>query len=184
MREKINSKSGFTLVEMLAAVAVLMLLTMMLGTGIQMALNSYRTMIAQAEVELLVSTAVDALADDLRFARDVKADPVSKKLTSYTSDSFGENTELALGETGSDNEGQIMASGKRFLSTGAYGAKVDGNKRAYRITDMTIKYNEAKNTFNIQLTVKTADEKISAGTPKNEDGEDIGVTVRCLNPAK
>lgn len=176
MRKKIRSEAGFGLVEMLAATVVLMLLALMLNTGIQMAFNSYRTMIAKSEVELLMSTAMDALADDLRFAQAVKVDG-NKKLISYYSDSFGENTKLEVGVQGTPNEGQIMAKvdddpPKRFLSTGAYGAKKsDSEKRAYEVSDMEITYEN--NIFTIKLTVRsTANISISATRV---------VTVRCLN---
>lgn len=177
MRKKINSEAGFSLVEMLAAVAVLILLGLMLNTGLQMALNSYRTVIAQSEAELLLSTAVDALADDLRYARDVNGSGTD---FTYTSGTFGENTKLKLGDKNTSNEGQIVVyvngsnKPKLFLSTGAYGAKGADGKRAYKVMGLEITPND-NNTFTIKLKVATADEKIIA---------DTSVTVRCLNPMK
>lgn len=163
MREKLNSESGLTLVEMLCAVVILILLGLLLNTGLQMAVNTYRAIVAQSEVELLLSTAVDAVADELRYARDVTTE-ADGKLISYTSDSFGENASFGL------KDGQITVKDKRLLSTGAYG--LNG---AYVVTEenMSIKYNEPN--FTIALKVATKDEKISAGT---------SVTVRCLNPKK
>ena len=58
MRKKLNSESGLTLVEMLCAVAILVLLVLLLSTGMQMALRTYRDIVAQSEVDLLLSTAV------------------------------------------------------------------------------------------------------------------------------
>lgn len=163
MREKLNSESGLTLVEMLAAVVVLILLGLLLNTGLQMAMSTYRTIVTQSEVELLLSTAVDAISDDLRYARNVAEDGADG--FTYTSDSFGENARFGL-----DN-GQIMVNGKRLLSTGAYG--LNG---AYQVQEMKISYTQPN--FTIELTVATKDGAISAQTP------DKGVTVRCLNPGK
>lgn len=50
MRKKLNSESGLTLVEMLCAVAILVLLVLLLSTGMQMALRTYRDIVAQSEV--------------------------------------------------------------------------------------------------------------------------------------
>lgn len=164
MRKKLNSESGLTLVEMLAAVVILILLGLLLNTGLQMAMSTYRAIVAQSEVELLLSTAVDAITDELRYARDVS---VSGTDFTYTSDSFGEKASFGL------KDGQITVKDKRLLSTGAYG--LNG---AYVVTEenMSIKYNEPN--FTIELTVATKDGAISAQTP------DGGVTVRCLNPGK
>ncbi len=157
MRKKLRGEGGLTLVELLAAVVILILLGLLLNTGLQMAVRTYRAVTAQSEVELLLSTAVDALADDLRYARDVSADGVG---FTYTSDSYGAGTSLTV-----DENGQILANGKRVLPTGAYGLK-----GAYRVKEMEIGY--AEPNFTIELTITTKDEAISAGT---------SVTVRCLN---
>ncbi len=171
MRKKLSGASGLTLVEMMAAVVILILLGLLLNTGLQMAVSTYRAIVAQSEVELLLSTAVDALADDLRYARNVEADGT------YTSDSYGEGTTLGL-----DAEGQLVAQcgtgEKRVLSTGAYGLN-----RAYRMSAVAedkeiVTWNDASGTFTIELRVETTDGKISAETPDN------GVIIRCLNPRK
>lgn len=171
MRKKLNSESGLTLVEMLCAVAILVLLVLMLSTGMQMALHAYRDIVAQSEADLLLSTAMDALADDLRYARDVTTG-ADGRLSGYTSDSFGEGVRLDV-----DTDGQIKAykgaedkDGMRLLPTGAYGLN-----EAYRVDKekMSIQYVEPN--FTITLRVVTKDERISAET---------SVTVRCLNAKK
>lgn len=168
MRKKLNSESGLTLVEMLAVVVILILLGLLLNTGLQMAMSTYRAIVAQSEVELLLSTAVDAISDDLRYARNVAEDGAGG--FTYTSDSFGADAALGL-----NSDGQIVAmvggEAKRLLSTGAYG--LNG---AYRVENMKISYTQPN--FTIELTVATKDGAISAQTP------DKGVTVRCLNAKK
>ena len=171
MRKKLEGKAGFTLVEMLAAAMILILLAVMLGTGLQMAMRNYRTVIAKSELELLVSTAVDALADDLRFAWKVKTKN-GTELDAYDSDSYGAGTSLDL------KDGQIIAKssdspedGYRVLSTGAYGK--NESYRKYKITKLDISYKDG--AFSISLAAATEDDTISAGT---------SVKVRCLNPMK
>lgn len=175
MRKKLNSESGLTLVEMLAAVVILILLGLLLNTGLQMAMSTYRTIVAQSEVELLLSTAVDAISDDLRYARDVAEDGADG--FTYTSDSFGADTALDL-----NSDGQIVAKvgeeEKRLLSTGAYG--LNGAYQVKKTADDTeiVNWDEAAGTFTIKLRVQTKDGKIGVETPAE------GVTVRCLNPKK
>ena len=168
MRKKLSSGSGLTLVEMLAAVVILILLGLLLNTGLQMAMSTYRAIVAQSEVELLLSTAVDALADDLRYARDVSGSGGS---FTYTSDSFGANTDLTL-----DN-GQIMANGMRVLPSGAYGLNGAYQVKATGAAGI-VTWDETGGTFTIELRVETTDGKISAETPAD------GVIIRCLNPKK
>lgn len=174
MRKKLNSESGLTLVEMLCAVVILILLGLLLNTGLQMAVSTYRAIVAQSEVELLLSTAVDAVADELRYARDVSGSGGS---FTYFSDSFGEEVRLDV-----DTDGQIVAKKgeeeKRLLSTGAYGLN-----KAYQVKKTAddkeiVSWDKTAGTFTIQMKVETTDGKISAKTP------DGGVTVRCLNAKK
>ena len=194
MKKKLKGEAGFTLVEMLVVAAIMVLLGLMVGVGMKAAMRTYRSIVAQSEVELLLSTAVDALADDLRYARDVQSrtgTDLNCDFT-YTSDSFfGEGVYLDL------DSGRIVAckpsnNNKQFLSTGAYGSKTSFEE--YQVTEMKITLNgppatadpgSYEITFTIVLTV-TADSSdgtsVSASTPKDKDGNDIGVTVRCLNP--
>lgn len=166
MRRKLAGRKGLTLVELLAAVVILILLGLILNAGLQMAMNSYRAMIAQSETELLLSTLADALADDLRYAEDVAASGEGK-LVSYYSDSYGEGTRLRLenGKVYADGGGN---SGLRVLPDGAYGL----NGR-YEVDVMDIGY--ADRVFTLKLSVKEKDGSIRAETE---------LTVRCLNPEK
>lgn len=162
MRRKLAERSGLTLVEMLAAVAVLALLGLVLSAGMQMAMDSYHSMVAQSETELLLSTLADTLADDLRYAEAVKTYS-GGKLDSYYSDSYGENTQLSV------KDGEVYASsgGKdmRVLPDGAYG------KGRYVVNKMDITY--AGNVFQLTLSVREKNGDIGATTD---------LSVRCLNP--
>lgn len=170
MRRKLAGQKGLTLVELLAAVVILILLGLILNAGMQMAVNSYRVMIAQSETELLLSTLADTLADDLRYAEDVVAS--GGKLVSYFSDSYGENTTLEINDIVNDpNKGKVYANsgGKklRVLPDGAYGL----NGR-YEVDVMEIGY-DADRVFTLKLSVKEKDGDIRAETE---------LSVRCLNP--
>ena len=201
MRKKLNSESGLTLVEMLCATVILVLLTLLLGTGTLMAMNTYETIAAQNEVELLLSTAVDALTDELRYARDVTARPAAQGETNfmYTSGSYGHETVLKWGNSTGDSAHQLMAEssesrsatkddgsliypdGLRVLSTGAYGTEnaykdyvvvEDGTSIIYDYDPTTRQV-----TFTVMLTVAATgtSSSISAQIPE-------AITIRCLTP--
>lgn len=163
MRRKLAERSGLTLVEMLAAVAVMALMGLVLTTGIQLALDSYHDMVAQSETELLLSTLADVLVDDLRYADDVKTD-ADDKLDSYTSDSYGEQVKLLV------DDGKVYAHNDRgnklrVLPDGAYG------KGRYIVKTMDIEYKDG--IFNLKLSVIEKNGTIEESTE---------LSVRCLNP--
>lgn len=162
MKRKLRSERGLTLVEMLCAVAVLMLLALMLNTGLQMAMGSYRDLTAQSEAQMLLSTLSDALADDLRYARNVVAD-ADKKLIKYDSDSYG-SVPHGAGDFLKIDSGQVLANGKRVLPSGAYG------NGAYKVQQMDVSYDSG--FFKVELKVEQANGTVSAETE---------FTVRCLN---
>ena len=179
MRKKLREEAGLTLMELMAATMILTLLVMILGSGLQMVLNTYETMIAHSETEILLSTAVDTLADDLRYAWEVGDSNDENVSFIYNSDSYGNETQLRLSD-----DGKLMAEvGEkklRVLASGVYGSRLA--YKEYQVTQLNIDYTRNDETheiiFTIVMTVGTADGSISASTP------DGGVTVRCLNPAK
>lgn len=160
LRRKLRARRGLTLVEMVAATAVLALLALMLHTGLLMAQNSYRQITGESERQLLVSTLSDLLANELRYARNVDPDPGGETLLHYTSVNYGRNTTLTL-----NAQGQLEASGRLMLSAGAYG------NGSYRIDTCSIDYDEGTGIFQVSLTVTGGGE----GTNETE------FSVRCLN---
>lgn len=158
----LRGRRGSTLVELLAAAGVLILFSLMVNTGLQLAAKSYYKMTARAETQLLLSTVSNVITDELRYARDIKSGGDGGLLT-YTSDSYGVLTSIGL-----DGEGRLQAdvggTKKRLLATGAYGE--DG---AYRITELSITY--AQPNFRIKVTVADGD-GIEA---------EAEFSVRCLN---
>ena len=68
MRRKLRSKGGFTLTELLTAVAILGLIAAALEVGLPTAVRAYRQVTASAEAQVLCSTLSTAIADELRYA--------------------------------------------------------------------------------------------------------------------
>lgn len=170
MKRKLRSGKGLSLVETLAAVVILLLLGLLLNAGLRMAAGSYFELTARSETGLLLSTAGNALTDELRFADNVRLEGEG---CVYDSSSFGMDSRLVL------QDGQIYvrsASGegggeepKRLLPPGAY------RWGEYQVTELKIVYHEESACFDVVLEVKEAEGDIGA---KAE------FTVRCLNMEK
>ena len=154
---KQGRNKGLTVVEMLAASAILSLLSLILYTGIFMAQESYNKITSEAETQLLLSTISDTLSNELRYARDVVDD--RGVLQRYTSMSYGKNTTISISD-----EGQLLAKEKLMLSSGAYG---NGD---YQITDLEILF-DTGGIFHVSVSVESKTGAVA------ETKFDIG----CLN---
>lgn len=170
MARKWKDSRGLTLVETLCAVAILVLLGLLINTGLNLALRSYRDIIAQSELELLLSTLSDTLADDLRYAQRVEVNG-DRTLKEYHSERYNTGdavTTLKVGE----EDGRLYANEYPMLPSGAYGsggAYVIGTNDG--ASGLKITYNEG--LFTVNLTVKQAEGELSAKA---------SFSVRCLNP--
>lgn len=72
IKKKLKSRSGFTLAETLLAVLILLLVSTIVANGIPMARNVYNNVIVGANAQMLLSTAITALRNELGTAQDVK----------------------------------------------------------------------------------------------------------------
>lgn len=63
---------GFTLTELLAALLILVMLTVILSSGLPVAVKVYRESVFVSESEILASTLNTALGDILRYATDIQ----------------------------------------------------------------------------------------------------------------
>ena len=165
MKNKLKSSAGFSLVEMLCAVAVLMLLCVMLNSGLSVAMKTYYDLTAEAETQLLLNSLTNAIAGELRYAHEVSGD---------SDPSYNGGCRLTL------ENGQVYADGKELLpkeknDTKRGGAYKNGD---YQVDEMNIAYDEASACFTVNLKVSWKGSGISAQTPED------GVVIRCLNPPK
>lgn len=171
MKKKLDSAGGFTVVEMLCAVAVLVLLCLMLGTGLSMAIKTYRDITAESETQLLLNSLVDAIADELRYAHGAALDGTYNDGQKIAVDSSGRV--YIQGGTNNGRKLLPMESG-----SGKGGAYHGGAYLVENAGDLELTYDKNTSCFMLHLKVSWKDGDISAETP----GE--GVAIRCLNPPK
>lgn len=158
--EKLRSRKGTTIVEMMAAVVIMVLLSMMLNTGFGLLMNAYHSMTAASEAKTLLSMAGNVATEELRFAARVS--PVANGIQ-YDSDSFE-------GMVLKTENGKLVTVGpsgtKQLLAGGAYGA---GD--AFRLELASAAYDSTGGVVTFTLKVKEG-EKIRA---------EREFQVRCLN---
>lgn len=169
MKKKLKDSAGFSLVEMLCAVAVLILLCMMLNSGLSMAMKAYFDITAESETQLLLNSLTNAIAGELRYAHEVSGtdEPVyndGRRLVITDGQVYVNDTELLPKEK--DDKG------------GAYHGK---KYKVVRLSDgggeiPLVRYEDG--CFTVNFKVISEDGRISAETPED------GLMIRCLNPPK
>lgn len=75
MLRKLHSKEGVTLTEMLVAVLLLSFLGLAMTSGLGVAMNIYKTSKEYAESRVLIDSAINAIADEMRYATDITVNP-------------------------------------------------------------------------------------------------------------
>lgn len=183
LRRKLKSSRGTTMVEMLAAVAILILLSVILSSGLNLVLSAYHRMTSRAETRLLLSTAADALTHELRYARSVETS--GGVLKRYQSDSYGYNAMLMIGDE-EENSGELIVrtlnGDYRMLATGVY-----GKNGIYRLSlgseenpdSGQIHYDEETGVFTFTLTASEGGDAESGGETISSASAEF--KVLCLN---
>ena len=69
---KARHRSGFTLAETLLAVLIMLMVSLIMATGIPAARNAYEKVVLGANAEVLLSTSLTALREELGTARDIE----------------------------------------------------------------------------------------------------------------
>ena len=80
---KLKSRSGFTLGEALVTVLILLLVSTIVATGIPVAKNAYEKVVLASNSEVLLSTTVSALRNELGCAQDIKVNTEENTITYY-----------------------------------------------------------------------------------------------------
>ena len=126
IEDRLRAKDGFTLVEMLAALIVLILLTATVTMGITAGMKLYRQSTFESQSAMLNSTIDNALADPFRF---MKVTGTTYTITYQDNKDSGmiDNPTLAPDEnghlylSGTDHNNTAKTISLKVLNEGAYG---------------------------------------------------------------
>lgn len=86
MKRLANNK-GFTMVEMLVCVIILLMIAMMCSTGFGIAVKSYQASLYESDSQMLQSTLDSYMGDILRHSRDVHTDATGN-VTDFTNTAY------------------------------------------------------------------------------------------------
>ena len=166
-KHKIKSSRAFTIAEALVAMIILLLVSVIVGTGIPAAMRAYNNVVLASNAEVLLSTTMTALRNELGMSTDIR---VIEKVTTVedgktvVKDKIVESDEngVAAGEaviyyneaTGSESEIFLKTSGditdimyKSYASDPLLNNKVSKNERrivtkeaADKDKDLHVKY--------------------------------------------
>lgn len=99
--KKLKSRGGFSLAEMLVAMLILTMMSMVACMGISTAMEDRAKAITVADAQAVASTAAQALGDQIRYGRISQVEPDYIELTSST---YGSKVQLKL------EDGKLVAS--------------------------------------------------------------------------
>ena len=158
LNNKMKSRLGFTLAETLLAVLILLLVSTVVATGIPAVKNAYEKVVLASNAEVLLSTTISALRNELGTAQNVKkidaeTGEEENSAISYYCATRGATSKLFVA-SGGDNDKKIML--QRYYSADGIGENVAAaplisSKTAtgdLYVTYNSVVYNKGIVTFN------------------------------------
>ena len=147
LKQKLHNKSGFTLAETLLAVLILLLVSAIVATGIPSAKNAYEKVVLASNAEVLLSTTISSLRNELGTAQDVTSNGT---VITYYNKAAETTSKICLyrdlgADKASDPDGTIMY--QRYAATGL------NNKSG----DITRLVSEAASNNNLYVTYKSVE---------------------------
>ena len=100
-----NNNKGFTLVELLCTIVIVLLLTSCITLGIGLATKVFDKNLKSTKAQTLASTLNYLISDELRTATGPK---IKEDGLHYVSDNFGSDATMNVGETEGKNLGRII----------------------------------------------------------------------------
>ena len=173
LRNKLRACGGFTLVEMLSTLAIVVLITMLVAVGVSLATRTYSQSIELSEAKVLHSTLSEVISNELAQtgtieAAGASADGKGYKLGKFFSRNYGVKDDLCAFQVLDPETGKVMASGGKgqlALGSGTVQNRLLSSAAYTNGTTATIgvNYYEAKETpavpahFEVTLNVYSKD---------------------------
>ncbi len=170
IKNKIRTRKGFTLAEMLIAVLIMLMVSGIVAAGIPAAKNAYEGVVIASNADILLSTTISALRNELGTARNIET--ASDKTVTYFSSSRNAYSRLSV-----DAQDGIML--QRYAAVNDMGTDSDPERLV----------SKAASTNNLLVTYESADYSDGFVTFKNlvvmrgtdELTEERDVSVRVIS---
>ncbi|MBQ8519494.1 MAG: type II secretion system protein [Agathobacter sp.] len=157
---KLKSKKGFTLIEMLACVVVLILIGGICSVGMNLATRSYNESVYESDSQMLEDTLNLYLCDILRHATSVQTEAdenaEEKDVISFTNVAYQiYDGHIEVSERKDDKGGTFLV----YESSNGHGAMIVGENvyaGTLYISDFVLKYNPEKKYFTGYYTIQSS----------------------------
>ena len=107
IKQIIQNSAGFTLAETLLAILILLMVSGIVATGIPASKNAYEKVVLASNAEVLLSTTMSELRNELGTARDVNVSDSNTVIT-YRNSYTGSESKLFKSSGGDEPAGTIM----------------------------------------------------------------------------
>ena len=153
--KKLNNCSGFTLVEMLVTLVIVIMVSTMMAEVVKLGVDQYERSLRSSESKVLCSTISTILTSELSYTQEVHVDS-SGNVTKFQSQNFAINNNLSMVDTdgsGTNGYGEIVLANcedssevRNILGTGSY-------TRGLLAKVTTLTYNSAEHCFHVVLSI-------------------------------
>lgn len=147
--KKIKNRKAFTLVEMLCVIIVIVLMTAVFAAAINLAVESYDNSVMRSENELLTSTLMTVISDELRYAGNTRVDAAGQ-ISSIFSQKFG-----SLSGGFSLSDGRIMLGEHALLADKAY-------TYGQKVSAINVIYHADEGVFSVSFSITHKGSVLSA----------------------
>ena len=168
IREKIHRTYGFSLAETLLAVLILLMVSSIVAAGIPSARNAYEKVVLTANADVLLSTTMTTLRNELGTATDIdiKTTEAGDDEITYFNSTRGSASRITLGPDPDSTPGvktivlyrYIGVPGVSVIESGAENIAMSSsssNKRDLYVTYSKVEYDSVRNTITFSaLSVK------------------------------
>lgn len=154
IRRKLNSKAGFTLAETMIAVLILLMVSAIMAGGIPVAKNAYERVVRESNGELLMSTTISTLRNELGMADNVEIKDGNKTVV-YDNETVGATSSIWVNGSGvimyqryADTDMSVASDAVPLISTQV-------TTKDLKVTFDSISYDETNGVITISnLSVK------------------------------
>ena len=142
IRKMTGNRKGFSMVELLCTIVVLLLLSGLVAVGVRLAAGSMRTLVMDSEAQTLCATIRSIVSDELRYSGSIQK---KGNQISFFSQNYAGIVAFSVNE-----DGQILLGDNKLLSKKSYPydmrAEVDltGYDSDSRIFDVTVSVTDAE----------------------------------------
>ena len=83
LKQKLNKTKAFTIAETLVAIIILLMVSSIVAAGMPAAISAYKKVEIASDAELLMSTTISTLRNELGVSSNVEVDPGKTEITYY-----------------------------------------------------------------------------------------------------